>query len=145
MLAVVAPLLAQAQSPAPAPAPAPNTETLPEHCRTFSFDKLPAHQSATGAITRAVARGMTPTGEYVEIHETTLQPGQMPHPPHRHLHTEFALIREGTIEFVMPDRSEQIGPGGVTYCASGELHSVKNVGTVPANYFVVAIGKQVAL
>jgi quercetin dioxygenase-like cupin family protein len=67
-------------------------------------------------------------------------PGQMPHPAHRHVHTEFMLIREGTVEFILEGRSEQIGAGGVAYAASGELHGLKNAGSAPANYFVIAIG-----
>ena len=78
----------------------------------------------------------------VELHETTLMPGQMPHPAHKHVHTEFMLIREGSIEFILDGRSEQIGAGGVAYAASGELHGLKNTGTVPANYFVIAIGSE---
>ena len=114
----------------------------PAHSTAYSFEKLPVTTSSGGAATRPVFRGKLPTGEMVELHETTLMPGQMPHPAHRHVHTEFMLIREGTVEFILVGRSEHIGAGGVAYAASGELHGLKNVGTVPANYFVIAIGSE---
>ena len=91
---------------------------------------------------RPVVQGKLPTGESVEMHETTLMPGQTPHPPHKHVHGEFMLIREGTVEFVANGNSERLGPGGVIYAASQEMHSLKNVSTVPANYFVIAIGTE---
>jgi len=114
----------------------------PAHSTAYSFEKLPVTTSSGGAATRPVFRGKLPTGEMVELHHTTLMPGQMPHPAHRHVHTEFMLIREGTVEFILEGRSEHIGAGGVAYAASGELHGLKNVGTVPANYFVIAIGSE---
>ena len=119
---------------------APATSTLPTESRVYSFDKLPVNRSANGAATRPIFHGVTPTGESIELHETTLMPGQMPHPPHKHLHTELMLIREGTLEFIMGDKSEQVGPGGVCYAASNTMHGLKNVGSAPANYFVIAIG-----
>lgn len=96
--------------------------------------------STGGAITRPVFRGTLGTGEVVEIHETTLMPGQMPHPAHQHVHTEFMMIREGTVEFLLDSGPQQAGPGGVLYAASGEKHGLKNTGSIPANYFVIAIG-----
>ena len=33
-----------------------------------------------------------------------------------------------------------IDPGGAAFVHSGELHGVRNPGTMPAQYFVVAIG-----
>ena len=52
------------------------------------------------------------------------------------------LIREGTVEFTANGKPEQLGPGGVGYAASGEMHGLKNIGTAPANYFVIAIGNE---
>ena len=115
-------------------------QPLTIHSCVFQFDKLPVTYSAGGAATRPVLRGRLPTGEVVELHETTLMPGQMPHAAHRHVHTEFMLIREGNLEFILEGKTEPVGPGGVVYAASNELHGLKNTGTVPANYFVMAIG-----
>jgi mannose-6-phosphate isomerase-like protein (cupin superfamily) len=117
-------------------------QPLTVHSGVYSFEKLPVRHSAGGAATRPVLRGKLPTGEVVELHETTLMPGQMPHPAHKHVHSEFMLMREGAVEFMFEGKSEQLGPGGVAYAASGEMHGLKNVGTVPANYFVIAIGTE---
>ena len=117
-------------------------QTVLLHSFGYTFDQLPAKPSANGGAMRPVMRGKLPTGEVVEMHETTLMPGQTPHPPHKHVHGEFMLIREGTVEFVSNGEPHQLGPGGVAYAASEEMHSLKNVGTVPANYFVIAIGTQ---
>jgi mannose-6-phosphate isomerase-like protein (cupin superfamily) len=123
---------------------AADTPSLPTESATFAFDKLAVTRSPNGAATRPVLRGVTPTGETIELHETTLMPGQMPHPAHKHVHTELMLIREGTVEFIMGDRSEQVGPGGVCYAASNTMHGLKNIGSTPANYFVIAIGTEPA-
>jgi quercetin dioxygenase-like cupin family protein len=108
--------------------------------RSFRFEDLPVVKTANGE-TRAVIRGVLPTGEAVEMHETSLLPGHMPHPPHQHKHSEFMMVREGQMEFENNGKPERIGPGGVMFATSGILHGLKNVGDTTAQYFVIAIGR----
>lgn len=105
----------------------------------YPFDRLPVHTSST-AVTRAVLKGKLSTGESVEVHETMLPPDAAPHPPHRHAHSEMWLIREGTVEIMVNDRTTRLGPGSVGFVRSNDEHGIKNVGLVPAMYFVVAVG-----
>jgi quercetin dioxygenase-like cupin family protein len=54
------------------------------------------------------------------------------------------LMREGTLELTVNGKTYPLGPGSVGFVRSNEDHGVKNVGTTPANYFVVEIGLGVA-
>ena len=105
----------------------------------YPFEKLPV-RTPNGAQIRNVLKGKLATGESLEVHETTLLPGGMPHPAHHHLHSEMWLIREGTVEITVNGTSSRLGPGSVGFAESNDEHGIKNVGTTPATYFVVAVG-----
>jgi mannose-6-phosphate isomerase-like protein (cupin superfamily) len=105
----------------------------------YPFEKLPV-ESSNGAQFRAVLKGKLATGESLEVHETTLSAGGAPHPPHHHVHSEMWLIREGIVEITVNGTTSRLGPGGVGFVRSNEEHGIRNVGTTPAMYFVVAIG-----
>ena len=139
-LAAAIPARGQAGSAATT-APASTEEPVLSVQKTYPFDQLPVKQGPNGE-SRAVLHGVLPTGESVEMHETMLLPGHMPHPPHKHRHSELMLIREGTLEFDNNGTLERVGPGGVVFAASNVMHGLKNVGETNANYFVVAIGHE---
>ena len=127
--ALVSTLMAQAQSEQAASLPS----------AMYPFQKLVVHTSNTTEI-RSVLKGKLATGESLEVHETTLPPGTSPHPPHHHEHSEMWLIRKGTVEITVNGTSNRIGPGSVGFVRSNDEHGIKNVGTTPATYFVVAVG-----
>jgi quercetin dioxygenase-like cupin family protein len=51
------------------------------------------------------------------------------------------MIREGTLEITIEGKVTIAGPGSVVYAASNDMHGWKNVGTTPAHYFVIALGR----
>ena len=119
------------------PAFAAQDDSLPSAC--FEFDKLPV-QGSDNAQFREIMKGKLATGEHIEAHETTLPPNGYPHPPHHHVHSEMWLIREGTVELTINGSSHRLNPGGLGFVRSNDEHGIKNVGTGPATYFVIAIG-----
>jgi len=105
----------------------------------YPFEKLPI-RTPNHAQIRDVLKGKLATGESLEVHETTLPPGGAPHAAHHHVHSEMWLIREGTVELTVNGTSYRLGPGSVGFVHSNDEHGIKNVGTTPATYFVVAVG-----
>jgi mannose-6-phosphate isomerase-like protein (cupin superfamily) len=99
---------------------------------------------ANGGESRDIAHGTLATGETVNLHQSMQVVGATPPPLHVIQHSEFICVREGELEFQHEVAgqvvSEKVGPGGVIYIAFGTRHAVKNVGSVPARYFVVGIG-----
>jgi quercetin dioxygenase-like cupin family protein len=121
--------------------PAKPGEKVLSQSDVFPFESLEVKKNTNG-VSRPVLQGVLATGEAVEVHETTLLPGHMPHPPHKHRHSEFMMIRDGDVEFDNDGKKQRLGPGGVIFAASNVMHGLTNVGDVPANYFVIAIGRE---
>jgi mannose-6-phosphate isomerase-like protein (cupin superfamily) len=125
------------------PAPVAGSGTLgPAHA--IPFDQMLVRTMANGGESRDIVHGTLATGETVNLHQSMQVAEAEPNPLHVIQHTEFILVREGELEFQHEGASgivsERVGPGGVFYVAFGTRHTVKNVGGVPARYFVVAIG-----
>jgi len=119
----------------------PSMRALPSKC--YEFTELPVKKDAkTGNESRQVFDGSTHTAYPIDLHITTLQPGLMPHPPHHHVHEEAMFIKEGTLEVTIAAKTWRVGPGSVVYINSNEEHGLKNVGDLPATYFVLALGRE---
>lgn len=103
----------------------------------FDWNSIPVKQTATGS-SRQFLRSRTATLDELEIHVTTLNPGQMPHPPHRHGHEEVLVVKQGTLEALINGEWKRVGPGSVIFYASNVLHGLRNVGNEPAIYHVIA-------
>ena len=120
-------------------APAEPLKVLPSH--VYKFEDMPVRPGGPNNAnkSRAVMHGTTHGGFAVEVHETELAPGLMPHPPHHHIHEEIIMLRQGIVEVTCNGVTTKMGPGSVSYNASNEEHSLKNVGTENAIYFVVEL------
>ena len=111
-------------------------QTTVMHSKVFDWNTLTATKTAVGE-SRQVVRAPTPTLDELEMHITTLNPGQTSHPPHQHPNEELIIIREGTVETLSLGEWKRLGPGSIIFNASNELHGIRNVGSGPATYHVV--------
>jgi quercetin dioxygenase-like cupin family protein len=102
----------------------------------FNWDDTKPVKTATGEV-RQLCKNPTATVDQLEIHITTLNPGQAPHPPHRHVNEELIILREGECETLSNGKWVKVGPGSVVFNASNSLHGFRNIGTIPATYHVI--------
>jgi XRE family transcriptional regulator, regulator of sulfur utilization len=106
------------------------------HSTVYDWTTTDTRPNTWGAV-RQVMRDRTPTLDELEIHISTLQPGKSPHAPHQHQHEELLIIKEGTLETFQSGATRKVGPGGIIFQASNEMHNVTNVGQAPATYYVI--------
>lgn len=102
----------------------------------FDWNSIPAKPNSVGSV-RSFFHAPTATLEQLEVHVTTLNPGQSPHPPHRHPNEELIIIQQGTVETLSNGEWKRVGPGSVIFNGSNQLHGLKNVGAEPAVYHVI--------
>ncbi len=111
--------------------------------KTYRYEDLPVRGKGPNH-SRQILKGETHAGFALDLHETELAPAQAPHPPHHHVHEEMLLIRDGTLEVAINDRSTTLGPGSVAYMASNEEHGLRNAGPGRARYYILALGRDSA-
>lgn len=119
-----------------------NTAAELSRSRVIKYSTLKPIALPNGGTQRRVMSGTLPTGEYVEVHESVLPPGKMPHPPHRHHNSEWLFIQSGTLEYLDNGKPVPAGVGDIVFSASNLTHGLKNVGTTPASYIVFSVSAQ---
>jgi quercetin dioxygenase-like cupin family protein len=111
--------------------------------RVFRLADLPAHKNPNGSESWNVVHGRLPTGEQIALHVSMQPEGTVPNPAHRIEHSEIICLREGALEFQHDGLTERAAAGNVLFVSKGTMHGVRNVGSGPAVYFVLAIGGDV--
>ena len=104
--------------------------------RVFDWNDLKVETTKTGS-TRKVVQQPTATLDELEIHVTTLNPGETPHAPHKHPDEELLIVQQGTVESLVNGELKRVGPGSVIFQAANQLHAIRNVGSTPATYHVI--------
>ncbi len=107
--------------------------------RVFKYEDLPVRVNGENK-SRAVMKGETHSGFQIELHMTELGPGQAPHPPHKHVHEELLMLKDGSLDVTISGQTTHVTTGSIVYVASNEMHGWRNPGTGPAQYFVIALG-----
>jgi mannose-6-phosphate isomerase-like protein (cupin superfamily) len=131
-LSLVLPALAAAQTK--------EKTVLPSKC--YKYEDMAVKKNGPNEQ-RAVLDGKTHTGYSVETHITELGPGLAPHAPHHHAHEEMLMLRSGQLDVTIKDVTTRVTAGSVVYVYSNEEHGWKNPGPERAQYFVIALGREV--
>ncbi len=101
----------------------------------FKWEDFKVMPTGVG-VRRDVVNLPTATLEKLECHISTLNPGQISHPPHRHPQEEFIILQAGTLDVFVNGRVQRVGPGSFLFFASNDLHNLTNAGDQPATYLV---------
>ena len=103
---------------------------------TFEWTSMAEKKTDVGSV-RQIVRAPTVTLDELEMHVTTLNPGQTSHAPHQHPNEELIIIKEGTVEVLNLGVWKRLGVGSIVFNASNQLHAIRNVGTGPTTYHVI--------
>ena len=110
--------------------------TTVQGSRIFDWNEMTAQPTKVGAV-RKLCQVPTATLDELEMHITTLNPGETSHPPHKHPDEELLIVKEGTVESLVNGEHRRVGPGSVIFQASNQMHGIRNVGDGPATYHVI--------
>ena len=122
-------------------ASADGVEKLPVmKTQSFLYKDIPVTVNGQNK-SRRMFTAKTHTGFKMESHQSDIAPGEVNHPPHKHLREEMMLVRLGTMELTIAGTPYRLGPGDVGVIGSNEMHNAKNVGSTRAEYFIVNIGR----
>lgn len=111
----------------------------PQPLRSMVFPKDSSRSKSLASNQRSLVDTATAILSRLEIHESTLAPGQNSHPPHRHAHEEVIVLYQGDISVLQGTVHRMAHGGDVLFLASNEWHNFTNVGTTDAKYLVIRI------
>jgi quercetin dioxygenase-like cupin family protein len=86
---------------------------------------------------REVFDRFTAAFQKMELHVTSLNPGQVSHNPHKHPQEEIILVRKGTALVLLGEATQPAAAGDLIFFASDAVHALKNSGSTPLEYFAL--------
>jgi uncharacterized cupin superfamily protein len=107
--------------------------------RSIVFPKDSARSRSLASNQRSLVDTATAILSKLEIHESTLKPGQNSHAPHRHAHEEVIVLYQGDVDVLQENIHRRAHGGDVIFLASNEWHNFTNVGATDAKYLVIRI------
>jgi len=104
----------------------------------FLLDWTAMHvQHTPKGESRQIFSQPTPWLSKIDMHATTLNPGEVSHPPHIHRSEEIILMRSGHVQEYIDGKHYPGTAGDLIFLASGSLHAVENKGADRCEYFAL--------
>jgi len=115
----------------------PSKTTVPAvHPFTIRWEDIPVQHTAKGE-TRQIFSLSTPWLSKIDLHATTLNPGEVSHPPHTHRSEEIILMRTGHVQEYINGELHPASDGDLIFLPSGNPHALENHSTQRAEYFAL--------
>ncbi|HVS96801.1 MAG TPA: cupin domain-containing protein [Puia sp.] len=115
-----------------------NKNTGQNHASPFLLDwpEMPVKTTARGAGRQIFDRPVTGLRR-IDMHATTLDSGQISHPPHVHRAEEIILMRSGNVQVFIGGKYYDAKGGDLIFFPSGVPHNIANNGNGPCEYFAL--------
>jgi (S)-ureidoglycine aminohydrolase len=102
----------------------------------LTWSKMPVQHTAKGE-TRQIFSQPTSWLSKIDLHATTLNPGEVSHPPHIHRTEEIILMRTGHVQEYINGKHYPATGGDLIFLPSGNPHALENTGSERAEYFAL--------
>ena len=115
------------------------TSASPEKLRStvVNWDKIEP-KPMTHDVRHTLLGGPTVTMPSLKIHTTTAAAGRYPVRHSGHVNLLLVIVKEGMIESNVDGVTHLVGVGGMIFLAPGAIQTLRNPGSVPATYYVIA-------
>jgi (S)-ureidoglycine aminohydrolase len=102
----------------------------------LDWPSIPVQKTAKGE-SRQIFSQPTTWLTKIDMHATTLNPGEVSHPPHIHRAEEIILMRSGHVQEYINGQHFPAAGGDLIFLASGNPHALENTGTERCEYFAL--------
>lgn len=102
----------------------------------LDWPAMPVQHTAKGESRQIFSRPVAWLSK-IDMHATTLNPGEVSHLPHIHRAEEIILMRSGHVQMYINGRHYPAAAGDLVFLASGNPHALENTGKERCEYFAL--------